>query len=276
MKTLKDRVAVITGAGSGIGRATALALAHEGCHLALSDIDQDSLAETADLLGQVPVRVHTQVLDVSDRQAMQDYPNTVKAALGLVNLVINNAGTTIAATVEEHTIEDYEWLMGINFWGVVYGTKFFMPHLQEVDEAHIVNISSIFGCIGVRNQSAYNATKFAVRGFTESLKQELHRSHIGVSCVHPGGVKTKIIEKSRFKSVPGVHDHADLTQKFAAMAKTSSAQAAAVIVKGIRAKQERILIGSDARFLDILVRMMPSSYPKFLRRVEKLLLGAPS
>jgi len=276
MKTFKDRVAVITGAGSGIGRATALALAAEGCHLAISDIDAASLTETAELLKQDPVRVHTQVLDVSDKQAMQDYPSSVIEAFGQVNIVINNAGTTIAATVEEHTIDDYEWLMGINFWGVVYGTKFFMPHLQKVDEAHIVNISSIFGCVGVRNQSAYNATKFAVRGFTESLKQELHRSHIGVSCVHPGGVQTKIMEKSRFKSVPGAKDHADMNQKFAAMAKTSAGQAAAAIVKGIRAKQERILIGSDARFLDILVRMMPSSYPKLLRRVEKLLLGAPS
>ena len=269
MKTLQDRVAVITGAGSGIGRATALALAAKGCHLALSDINPDTLGDTLQMVQAHGVRVPSQVLDVADKKAMQDYADGVTAAMGQIHIVINNAGITVAGTVEEHTIDDYEWLMGINFWGVVYGTKFFLPHLQRADEAHIVNISSVFGLIAVPNQSAYNASKFAVRGFTESLKQELHGSHIGVSCVHPGGIKTNIVASSRFKSMPAGKNHSASAARFKKVASTTADKAADVIVRGIQKKKERILIGADASLMDLLARTMPKRYPRVIRMILK-------
>lgn len=271
MKTFAGRVAVITGAGSGIGRALALNLAEKGCRLALSDIRAESVAETAKMCERFTRDVMFDTLDVADKKAMQAYPEKVVQKFGGVNIVINNAGVAVAATVEDTSVEDYEWLMGINWWGVLYGTKFFLPHLQKADEAHIVNISSVFGIIGVPTQSAYNAAKFAVRGFTESLRQELADTHIGVSCVHPGGIKTNIAAYARYKTGPnGDTNHASASDKFAKLAQTTPEQAAATIVKGIEKKSPRVLIGADAVAIDVMARTMPESYTTVLGQLLKL------
>ncbi|MCX7632246.1 MAG: SDR family NAD(P)-dependent oxidoreductase [Turneriella sp.] len=270
MRTLENRVAVITGAGSGIGRALALLLARRGCHLALSDINSGTLHETAAQCRGV--RVFAETLDVADRKAMESYPERVVRELGAVHIVINNAGVALAATVEETTIEDYEWLMGINWWGVLYGTKFFLPYLRQADEAHIVNISSVFGLIGVPTQSAYNAAKFAVRGFTECLRQELAGTHIGVTCVHPGGIRTNIAAAARYKVGPdGNRDHASAAEKFARIARTSPEQAAEAIVRGIEDNSPRVLIGPEAFAIDVIARALPEGYPTILKPLLQLL-----
>ena len=170
MKNFKDKVAVITGAGSGIGRALAQELASAGAKLALSDINEAGLKETADLLGLAEDRLMTRKLDVADRQAFYDFADDVVNHFGYANMIFNNAGVALGATVEKMNYDDFEWLMNINFWGVVYGTKAFLPYLKEAGEGHIINVSSVFGLIGIPTQSAYNAAKFAVRGFTEALR----------------------------------------------------------------------------------------------------------
>jgi NAD(P)-dependent dehydrogenase (short-subunit alcohol dehydrogenase family) len=267
MKTLKNRVAVITGAGSGIGRALALLLAQHGCRVAAADINEDSAAETAAIVRHHGVPASAHQLDVADKNAMQAFPGQVIDQFGAVHIVVNNAGVTVAATVEEHSIEDYEWLMGINFWGVLYGTKFFLPHLRQVDEAHIVNISSVFGLIAVPNQSSYNAAKFAVRGFTESLRQELAGSSIGVSCVHPGGVKTNIVRAARYVSLPSGQAHDEATESFAKMARLTPEAAARQIVRAIKKRTPRVLVGTDAAVLDLMQRLFPRRYDRVVARV---------
>ena len=199
MKSLKGKVAVITGAGSGIGQATAEALAKQGCELAISDINERGLAETRARCESHGVRVSSARVDVADRAAMYAWADNVVADHGRVNIVINNAGVALGATIEDMSYEDQEWLMGINFWGVVYGTKAFLPHIKKTGDGHVVNISSVFGLIAVPTQSAYNAAKFAVRGFTECLREEMDMEDcgIGVTCVHPGGIKTNIARASR-------------------------------------------------------------------------------
>lgn len=265
MKDFSQKVVVITGAASGIGRALAFAFAKRKAYLALSDIRQDELEETKSFC-QNYTKVHTQVLDVSSKVDMQRYSETVVQEFGEVHVVINNAGVALSGTVEETSIEDYEWLMGINWWGVLYGTKFFLPYLRRVSEAHIVNISSLFGLIGVPTQSAYNASKFAVRGFTESLRQELENTHIGVTCVHPGGIKTSIAHNARFISGPGgERDKATVAKRFVEMAQTTAEEAARQIIEAIEQKKPRLLIGPDAVLLDFVVRTFPESYPIFLK-----------
>lgn len=199
MKSFEGRVAAITGAGSGIGRALAEQLAGHGAHLALSDIDDTGLAETVRRCEGRGVKVTSAHLDVADRAAVDAWAEAVAAEHGKVNLIFNNAGVALGATVEDMSIEDMTWLMNINFWGVVYGTKAFLPHLKAAGEGHIVNISSVFGLISIPTQSAYNAAKFAVRGFTDSLRIELDAMNCGVSCttVHPGGIKTNIARNAR-------------------------------------------------------------------------------
>ena len=199
MKTFKGRVAAITGAGSGIGRALAADLARRGAHLALSDIDEASLAETVGLCEGLGVKVTAQQLNVADRATVYSWADRVMADHGQVNLVVNNAGVALAAPVETMAYEDFEWLMNINFWGVVYGTKAFLPYLKASGEGHIVNLSSVFGLISVPSQSAYNAAKFAVRGFTDTLRMELEieRAPVSVTTIHPGGVKTNIARHAR-------------------------------------------------------------------------------
>jgi short-subunit dehydrogenase len=260
VKNLNEKTAVITGAGSGIGRALALNLAEEGCHLAISDINQATLSETENLLKDKKIKVYSEVLDVSNKEAMQAYPEKVIQNLGEVHILINNAGVSMAATVEEHKVEDYEWLMGINFWGVLFGTKYFLPYLQESTEAHIVNLSSLFGLISNPNQSSYNAAKFAVRGFTDSLRQELRGSNIGVTCIHPGGIRTNLTNSALFVSSPGGKTREQFCAAFDKYAGVTPDKAAKAIIKGIKKKKVRVLIGPDAIIGDIVQRIMPQRY----------------
>ena len=199
METFSGRVAAITGAGSGIGRALARELARRGAHLALSDVDETGLAETVALCEGNGVKVTSHRVDVADRAAVFAWADQVATEHGKVNLVFNNAGVALAATIDEGSVEDIEWLVGINYWGVVFGTKAFLPHLKAAGEGHIVNLSSVFGLISVPAQSAYNASKFAVRGFTDALRMELEIEGCGVSSttVHPGGIKTNIARNAR-------------------------------------------------------------------------------
>ena len=265
MRDLRNRVAVVTGAGSGIGRALANQLRIEGCALALSDIDEESLSETAAQIPPGDGRVSVHTLDVADRGAVHDYADNVVRAFGGVHLVINNAGVAHADMVSHMTYDDLEWVMNINFWGVVHGTKAFLPTLRDQNYGHIVNMSSVFGLVGIPSQSAYCASKFAVRGFTESLRQELYGTGVRVSSVHPGGVKTNIIRNGRLRRTPLGETGEDRAQLEAAF-KLSPSEAAQIIVRGIKRGQRRIIVGADASMLDWVQRLWPEGYTELIRR----------
>ncbi len=275
MKNFSNKVAAITGAGSGIGRALALQLADAGCAVAISDVNEAGLAETAALLADKGVKVTQQRLDVADRAAVYAWADQVVAEHGQVNLIFNNAGVALAGSVAGTSIEDYEWIMNINFWGVVYGTKAFLPHLKASGDGHVINISSVFGLFSQPTQSGYNASKFAVRGFTESLRQELDLASHGVSasCVHPGGIKTNIARSARInasmKDLTGV-DGEKSTAEFEKLFSTTADQAAATILKGVRKNARRILIGLDARAIDSFQRSLPANYQALLTGAFKL------
>ncbi len=254
MKTLRDRTAVLTGAASGIGRATALALAARGCHLALVDRDAAGLAQTASLLPAAGLRVSQHVLDVSDRAAMLALPATVKAAHGAVHLLINNAGVTTTHSFHEQSLEDFEWVLGVNLWGVVYGTKAFLPLLLAADEAHIVNISSIFGIVGIPSQTSYCASKFAVRGFSEALAEELAGTHVGLTVVHPGGIATNIAANARSADEAGKARMVRFFEKHALPPEAAAAQ----ILRAIDRKQPRLLITREAVLGDLFKRLLPT------------------
>lgn len=281
MRSFQGKVAAITGAGSGIGQALAIKLAEQGCHLALSDINERSLAETKRLINsqypQHQLKVTTQQLDVTDRVAMAAWAQQVQNDHGKVNLIFNNAGVALASTVEGASYADYEWVMDINFWGVVYGTKEFLPLLKQSGDGHIVNISSVFGLTAQPTQSAYNASKFAVRGFTESLRQELDSLKCGVSCtcIHPGGIRTNIANAARLnQSIQSLGINLDkTTQRFNWFLRTPPAEAADVILDAVRHDRRRALIGSDAKSLDLLQRAMPARYQAVL---GKAMLGPMS
>ena len=278
MDTFDKKVAAITGAGSGIGRALAIELAKKGCELALTDIDGTSLDQTERLATAEGARCSTHVFDVSDRDAVERFAAAVITEHGGIQLVINNAGVTFVDSVEKTDYADFEWLMGINFWGVVYVTKAFLPSMLEAGEGHIVNISSLFGLMSAPMQAAYNASKFAVRGFTEALRVEVSGSPVNVSCVHPGGIKTSIVANSRFNenSVPMTRE--ELEAWFDAEARTSAEGAARTIIRGIEKNKVRILVGSDARVADKIVRIFPGSYEERLglaREVRKRMLQEP-
>jgi len=259
VKTFTDRVAVITGAGSGIGRALALDLAGRGAHLALFEINEETLGETVAACRDQARSVKGYQVDVSDRKVVHDLADTVLADFGRVNLVVNNAGVGLMASVEEMTYEDLDWLVGINWWGVVHGTKAFLPHLIASGDGHLVNVSSAFGFVSAPTQSAYNATKFAVRGFTEALRQEMMiaKHKVGVSCVHPGGIRTNIAKTSRAADPSQVDK---LASQFAKVTRTSPAGAAKTILNGVRRNHARILIGADAYLIDAVPRLLGSAY----------------
>jgi NAD(P)-dependent dehydrogenase (short-subunit alcohol dehydrogenase family) len=268
MKSFENKVAAITGAGSGMGRGLALALAKGQCHVALSDIDEVGLRDTVRQLSGLGVRVTSQKVDVADRDAVYAWADQVVGEHGKVNLIFNNAGVALGSTVEKMSYEDFEWLMDINFWGVVYGTKAFLPHLQASGEGHIVNVSSVFGLAGIPTQSAYNSAKFAVRGFTESLRQELDMMACGVSAssVHPGGIKTSIARSARMDESMrdlGLGKPGDDTrEKFEKSFITSADKAAEEILAGVRRNKRRILVGPDARVYDWMVRLLPTAYQR--------------
>ena len=242
MKQLQGRTAVITGGGSGIGRATALRLADKGCQLALVDLNADRLAEMRAELEARGVRTSTHIADVADATRMQALVAEVVAEHGAVHILVNNAGVSVIKNFEDHTLDDFQWLVGINFWGVVHGCMFFLPELRKVDEAHIVNVSSMFGFMGVPGQTSYCATKFAVRGFTESLWAELDGSGIGVTSIHPGGVATNIATSSRVNNEQDRQRLHDATQKHG-HSPDSIAQA---IMSGIENRRLRVISGIEA------------------------------
>ena len=257
MREFRGRVAVVTGAGSGIGRALAIALADRGARLALSDVRAEDAAATAGLVRRADVRHYP--LDVTDAAAVHAHAAQVVADFGSVDLLINNAGVSLTGDVADMDLADLAWVLDVDYWGVVHGTKAFLPHLIA-SRGHIVNVSSVFGLMAVPSQSAYNAAKFAVRGFTEALRMEmiLAGTGVGVSCVLPGGVKTNVVRNSR---VVGDVDHADLVATFdRALATTSAETAAEVILRGVQRDRARILVGSDARVIELMTRVLGPGY----------------
>jgi short-subunit dehydrogenase len=278
VKTFRGRVAAITGASSGIGRALALELAGQQCHLALcSSSNRKGLEETAKLARKKKVRVTTTVVDVSQRAQVEAWAAEVVAAHDHVNLIVNNAGVAHSGTVEDTPYADYEWVMGINYWGVVYGTKAFLPHLKASGEGHIVNVSSIFGLFAQPAMSAYNSSKFAVRGFTESLRQELDLERCGVSatCVHPGGVKTNIAAAARFSDsvskVTGAGKDESRATFEKLLLRTTAEDAARAILAGVRRDARRVLIGVDARAADSMQRLLPGLYQSLVTTGMRLM-----
>lgn len=259
MKELQGRVAAVTGAGSGIGRALAVELSRRGCHVAISDIDDVGLAATVAACEGHGVKVSSQRVDVADRAAVHDWADEVVADHGRVNLIFNNAGVAMSATVESMSYEDLEWLMGIDFWGVVHGTKAFLPHLKAAGEGHVVNISSVFGLVGIPTQSAYNAAKFAVRGFTDALRVELEAERCGVSAtsVLPGGVRTGIARNARVDpstaAVAGDLERARVN--FERILLTTPEAAAQQILRSVQRNRRRALVGPDAVLLDAVSRL---------------------
>jgi NAD(P)-dependent dehydrogenase (short-subunit alcohol dehydrogenase family) len=270
MKNLKDKVAAVTGAASGIGRALALNLAEEGCHVAISDINEAGLQETADLVRSQSknVRVTTHKVNTADRNQVRQYADDVVKAHGAVHIIINNAGVVLVETLEDSSYEDFEWLMGINLWGVVYGSKEFLPYLKKQDSAHIVNISSVNGIFTNPNNGPYCTAKFAVRGFTETLAQELAGTNVKVSCVHPGGIKTNIAANARFyKSSDESLKKEDAAALFSrAIAGTTADKAAKIIIAGIKKNKLRIMVGPDAYLMDWMKRLFPVGFQKIAGR----------
>jgi butyryl-CoA dehydrogenase len=259
MKSFAGRVAAITGAASGIGRALAQDLARRGAHLALCDIDEAGLAETVTLCEGHGVKVTSQLVDVADRDAVYVWADQVVADHGKVNLIFNNAGVALSATIEAMSYEDFEWLMNINFWGVIHGTKAFLPHLEASGEGHVVNLSSVFGLLSIPSQSAYNAAKFGVRGFTDALRIELDVSDCNVSSttVHPGGIKTNIARNGRMDpSVAALSGGLERAhQEFDKVAMTAPEKAARQILTAVQKNKRRALIGPDAKLLDFISRL---------------------
>ena len=271
MKTLRGKNVVITGAGSGIGRALALQVADMGGNVAICDVSEAGLEETRRDAEKRGAKVFSMRVDVSKREAIETFAAASKAALGDADVIVNNAGVALSETIERMTDEDFRWLFDINFWGVVYGTRIFLPQLQTRPEAHVVNISSVFGIIAVPTQSAYNASKFAVRGFTEALRQELVATNIRVTCVHPGGIRTNIARSGRHYADPSGKDTTSeqAAKRFDKVARTTPEQAAATIIDGILNEKPRVLIGNDARVIDAVARLFPSTYDKITMAVTK-------
>ena len=264
MTSIKNKVAVVTGAGSGIGRALAYDLARRGARLAISDVDEVGLAETTRQVRVIGAQVHEQRLDVTDRAAVLAYADAIAAEFGAVNIVINNAGIAFSGDIEDMTFEQIERVMDVDFWGVVNGTKAFLPHLITSGDGHVVNISSLFGLLAMPSQSAYNAAKFAVRGFTEALREEmLIAGHpVQVTCVHPGGIKTAIARNAG--AVEG-KDAVALAEFFdAKLAKTSPESAAKAILRAVIGNRPRAVVGWDAKALDVLVRLIGPAYQRLI------------
>ena len=273
MTKLKGAAVALTGAASGIGRALAFELASQGADLVLADIDETPLATlVAELKGRYQAGISAHHVDVAREEDIKRFAEQAIRQYPHLNVLINNAGVALQGWFEEMPLPDFEWLMSINFWGVVRGTHYFLPHLQAQPEAHIVNISSVFGLVAPVGQTAYAASKFAVRGFTEALAHELAATPVRVTCVHPGGIATNIERNSRAVKAVDAGRREAAARKFAYLARTTPEAAAAVIVRGIRRNTPRVLIGGDARFIDRLQRLRPGRYWKILARLS----GAPS
>jgi NADP-dependent 3-hydroxy acid dehydrogenase YdfG len=266
MQGFAGKVAVVTGAGSGIGQALAVELGRSGASVAISDVDTDGLSVTEQRLAAIGAPVKADRLDVTEREAFQLYADGVKKHFGKVNQIYNNAGIAHTGDVEVTDFKDIERVMDVDFWGVVNGTKVFLPHLIESGDGHVVNISSVFGLFSVPGQAAYNSAKFAVRGFTEALRQEmtLAKHPVKVTTVHPGGIKTNI---ARNATVADGLDQASLAQSFDKVAMTTPEKAARIILDSVRRNRARVLVGPDAKVLDLIVRITGSGYQRLLAPV---------
>lgn len=271
MQKFQDRIAVVTGAGSGIGRATSEALAARGCHLALVDIDPGAMAETARRIEARGRRVSQHVVDVADRAAMAALPGAVMERHGAVHILVNNAGVSVGKSFADHTLEDLDWILGINLWGVIHGCKFFLPLLLGQDEAHIVNISSVFGIIAVPNQSSYCTSKFGVRGLTESLEAELRNTPVGVTSVHPGAIQTGIVQASR------IDDEGMRTRAQELFDKSGSPPelVARHILAAIEGRRLRAVVTREAKFADWAKRLFPVATQRVIARGAARLTGEP-
>jgi len=269
MGFLSESVAVVTGAGSGMGRCLAQQLAGMGASLAISDVDEKGLAETVALLGSPKGRVTKHIVNVADEARMKTFAEEVAAQHGRATVLFNNAGVAVLGKFEELSLEDIRWLTDINYWGVIYGVFYFMPLLKKERRAHIVNTSSVFGLVGVAGQTAYCASKFAVRGFSESLRNELDGTNIFVTSVHPGGIKTAIAKRAKLGARANASLYPESVSRFERVAITSPEEAAARILKGVEKYEPRILIGRDCRQADILQRLLPTGYWKQIaKRIE--------
>ena len=260
MHELEQSVAVITGAATGIGRALATRLADEGARLCLADINKEALDVVAQALRAKGCDVSAHAVDVADRTQVEALCRNVVEHFGRVDLLINNAGVGLVGDVEEVSLGDIEWLMGINFWGTVYGVKYFLPILKQQKKAYIVNLSSVLGIIAPPGQAAYAASKFAVRGFTEALRHELAGTSVQVSSVHPGAIRTGIAKSSRVGADADPRKLEQETAKFEFLARTTPERAADRIVRGVLQGETRILIGFDASQIDLIQRLLPKRY----------------
>lgn len=266
---LRGRTALVTGAASGIGRAIAISLAKRGCHLSLADLNQPGLAETAALALTPDVRITEHRLDVGSAEAIAAFPDTFLKQHASLDLLINNAGVAIGGTFEQIDPVDFEWLFAINFWGVVRMTRAFLPLLRANEDARIINFSSIFGLIAPPGQTAYVAAKFAVRGFSESLRHELEGSVVGVTVVHPGGVATSIAKNARGPKINSDADREASQRAAAARMRLPPEIAGETIVRGIERRKARIMVGGDAQVVAVLERLAPVSNWAIIRRLTK-------
>lgn len=282
MQIFKGKVAAITGAASGMGRSLAVELARRGCALALSDRNEAGLLETAALCATHAVKVTTRILDVSDRAAVFEWARLSNAAHGKINLIFNNAGVAHTASAATATIEDFEWIMGINFWGVVHGTQAFLPYLRASGEGHVINLSSLFGLMAMPTQSTYNASKFAVRGYTEALRMELELEGASVSAtsVHPGGVATNIVNSARIDrqivETTGQSEETNRRRANRLINVTTPDAAALQILAGVEKNARRVLVGKDAWALDKLIRLLGSAYQLLVLRRARSMLDSPA
>lgn len=268
MKDFRGRVVAITGAGSGIGRALAVDLARRGSVLALSDVDVNGLAQTIVECEAAGATVGGTAVDVADRGAVEAWASSIVAEHGRVNMIINNAGVALSSTVEAMSYDDLHWLMNINFWGVVHGTKAFLPYLKAAGEGHVVNLSSVFGLVSIPSQSAYNGSKFAVRGFTDALRIELEIEGCGVSAttVHPGGIKTNIARNARSDDSATTVGIGGAADEFDSIARTTPEAAARQILRAVERNKRRVLVGADARAFEVAARLPAGLYQRLLIR----------
>ena len=269
MKSLRGRVVVITGAGSGIGRALAIACAAEGARVAISDIDEAGLATTQHAITARGGAARAPRLAVADRDAVYAYADQVMADYGVVHLLVNDAGVSLTGDLIDLVDADLEWIVGVNFWGVVHGSRAFLPHLIASGDGHLVTISSLFGLVSIPGQSAYNATKYAVRGLTEAIREEmLVAGHpVGVTVVHPGGVKTGIVRNGRASiriDLARMADEFDVE-----LARTTADRAAATILRAVRRNQPRVLVGADAHAVHHFARIIGARYQDVVALVAR-------
>ena len=274
MKNFNNKVAAITGAGSGIGQQLAVLLAKQGCHLALSDVNEQGLLKTLELIKDMGVRATLDKVNVANLEEVRAWAEKVEQDHGSINMIFNNAGVALGSTVEGASYDELEWIVGLNFWGVVYGTKEFLPRIKKTGDGHVVNISSLFGLTAQPTQSAYNATKFAVRGFTESLRQELDIENCGVSalCVHPGGIRTNIANAAKMNDslrALGMSPEKS-ARSFNKLLRCPPEEAARQILEAIQKDKRRLLIGNDAKAIDLIQRILPTGYQKVTAFATKL------